>query len=116
MLRRVIYAGLSTCVLGLTFGFSQKTNAGWFDAATGQPVMTIPVNGGPPLNDAAAQKAQMLSNTMDFDRDKPQAVTNGKNLYWDKECQTWKDAATGKEVLTIPVNGGPPLNDAAAQK
>ena len=98
----------------LLFG-SIEANATWIDAATGQPEMTIPVNGGPPLNDAPAQNAHMLSNTLVVDRDSPHAVTNGKDLYWDKQCYTWRDAASGAEVLTIPVNGGPPLNDAGAQ-
>jgi hypothetical protein len=41
MLRRVIVAGLSTCVLGLTFGFSQTAHAQtaycWINAQTGAP-------------------------------------------------------------------------------
>jgi hypothetical protein len=47
MLHRVILAGLSACVLALTFGFSQTANAQtkycWIDAKTGEGVPTVPI-------------------------------------------------------------------------
>ena len=68
-------------LIAAAFGcLSTSGNAAWIDSATGQPVMTIPLNGGPPLNDAGAQNAHLLSNALGFDG--AHAVTNGKNLYW----------------------------------
>ena len=42
MFRRVIFAGLSTCLLALTFAFSHTAIAGWIDSNTGQGVRVNP--------------------------------------------------------------------------
>lgn len=68
-------------------------SAGWFDAATGKPVRTIPIASG---------VGDPLANVHQGDH----AMVGGKNLYYDKECGTWRDAKTGKEVRTIPIASG----------
>jgi hypothetical protein len=97
MLRRVIIAGLSTCVLGLTFGLIQSANATWFDSATGQPVHVTPRGGGNASNDNHATIRDQDGHARD--------------LYWDEACNTWKDSRDGSEVHVTPRGGGNASND-----
>jgi hypothetical protein len=93
-------AALSLAVAGT---FSQAAHAAWIDAATGQPVRTIPVSSDP---------SDPVNNTRGLDRD--HASVGGKNLYWDGGvCGTWRDSANGNEVRTIPVSSDPsdPVNN-----
>jgi hypothetical protein len=92
MLRRVILAGLSTCVLGLAFGFSQTANATWFDSATGQPVHVTPRGGGNAPNSNQATIHDLDGHLI--------------NLYWDQACNTWRSSQSGQEVHVTPRGGG----------
>ena len=70
--------------------------AGWFNAANGKPVRTIPLSSDP---------HDLISNSRSADPN--HAVVGGKNLYYDAECGTWRNAATGKETRTIPLSSDP---------
>ena len=100
MLHRVILAGVSVCVLGLTFGLEQSAHATWFESATGQPVHVTPRDTGGPHNEALADHA----------------VFGGHDLYWDNTCHTWRDSANGREVHVTPRDTGGPHNEALADR
>ena len=73
---RSIRGGAISILVAMSAGaFGQTAHAAWIDAATGQPVKTIPVNGGGTGTDPKA-------NTFTFLTNPNQAVSNGKNLIW----------------------------------
>ena len=74
------------------------TSAGWFDAATGKPVYTIPLSSDP---------ENPTANDYGLTGDKNHAKVGSKSLYYDKACGTWRDAKTGREVYTIPLSSDP---------
>ncbi len=67
---------LGVCLLLAPCFFPGDVSAGWFDAATGQPVYTVPVNAG---------SNQGMSNWWTHEGDPSHAVSGGKNLFW-KPC------------------------------
>jgi hypothetical protein len=101
---RVVFTGtvirIGTLAVLTSTMFSQVSMASWIDAATGQPVHTIPIGSPDPL-----------SNSRTYRADPNHAAVGGKNLYWDSICQTWKDSATGNEVRTIPIGSPDPLSN-----
>ena len=112
MLRRVIVAGLSTCVLGLTFGFSQTanaqtptgftpaeiaTNSCWIDAATGQRVNTGPYGWHPQGTGVTPATSQPDENH----------VSAGGKTWVRLPGTGWTDAATGNPVATGPYGWHP---------
>ena len=78
--------------------FAGNVSAGWFDAATGQPVHTIPLTSDP---------HNLAGNAPGLTGDPDHANVGDKNLFYDKECGTWRDAKTGEEVRTIPLTSDP---------
>ncbi len=83
---------LGVCLLLAPCFFAGDVSGAWFDAATGQPVYTIPISSG----------GDHLGNVHMGDH----ATSGGRNLFYDKECGTWRDAKTGEEVYTIPISSG----------
>ena len=77
---------------------TNAADAAWIDAATGQPVWTNPYTYTPEGGGGAAVPAG-YSNP---DHDHAFLPQTGQNLFWDRECRTWKDSKTGKEVWTNP--------------
>src|SRR5665213_2477042 len=101
MLCRVIIAGVSACVLGLTFGFSQSAQAQtpscdcWIDAKTGNKVPTIP--GGSLYEDGG----QLHSGLQIGGGNNAHNPKTGRN-FTRINGGTWIDAKTGLCVPTIP--------------
>jgi hypothetical protein len=93
-------AELIGAIVGLsaTAGVWSPALAAWIDAATGQPVYTIPYSSDP--------SAPAL-NTPGLTGDPNHATVAGKNLYYDKACGAWRDSATGDEVRTFPYSSDP---------
>ncbi|MGO9175284.1 MAG: hypothetical protein ACLQED_03970 [Desulfobaccales bacterium] len=89
---------LGICLLLAPLFFASDVSAAWIDAATGQPVQTIPLNSDP---------KNLRVNAVTHWADPDHAQVGDKNLFWDKECGTWRDAKTGEEVQTIPLNSDP---------
>jgi hypothetical protein len=96
MLRSVVAAGLSTCVVALAFSFSPSAHATWNDSATGQPVQVTPFGNSPVMQQAHPN----------------QSTYGGHDLYWDKQCNTWRDSATGNEVQVTPFGNSPVMQQA----
>src|ERR1700730_924769 len=98
MLHRVILAGVSTCVLTLTTGFSQPAfaqdpckDACWIDAKTGEQVPTAPASGknhGVGANEGTAAT---------FDPFNPNRASNPKTgqTFIKQPGGSWIDAQTG---------------------
>src|ERR1039457_1170331 len=114
MLRRVILAGVSTCVLGLTFGFSQSanaqtatgftssqiaTNSCWIDAATGNSVPTGPFGWSPTGTSSL--------DSHGFSNPDPNHVSTPRHTYVRLDDGSWTDAATGNPVPTGPFGWSP---------
>ncbi|MBI3704611.1 MAG: outer membrane beta-barrel protein [Rhizobiales bacterium] len=108
MLRRVFFAGLSTCVLGLAFGFSQTAfaqdrckNACWIDVKTGKSVPTVPLAG---VNTGMA--ATLNAGYAEISGDGKTAFnTRTKQNYAREANGSWIDVKTGKCVPTVPLAG-----------
>jgi len=101
-----MFCGLVLCrISSAIFAFgsfaSTTAHAAWIDSATGLPVHTIPIRTGEP--------ADPLSNFRTNAADSNHAQVGNKTLYWDKIC-TWRDAANGQEVQTIPIRRGKPAD------
>jgi hypothetical protein len=91
---------MPSLIVSFCFGISNFANAGWIDAATGQPVQTSPYTGQTastrPPGDPQANRG---------DPNRAYLPETGQNLVWDATCHTWIDASTGKEVHTNPFTG-----------
>src|SRR5665213_2798322 len=98
MLRRVIVAGVATCVLGLTFCFSQSVNAQtarvcWINSATGTPVPNNDVFPGGTQHDVSDPNHARIPTVLDSE-----GRPHGGVDFVRVSDGTWINSATGTPV------------------